>query len=96
MKVCNDWFHNQKIKIDMLTIRRNDIITLADRTPGLVVGIITTKTAEVYKIKKITDQQVIYVEDNMVRLERQFTKNFILTFLKEMVNFLCYTLNLRV
>ncbi|MEO5600726.1 MAG: hypothetical protein ABIR06_07355 [Cyclobacteriaceae bacterium] len=79
----------------MLSIRKNDTVILAGGVSAKVIDIITTELINVYKIKKLTDNQILYVEDNMVRLEKQCTKNFILMISREAVNFLRYTLKLR-
>lgn len=77
----------------MQPARKNDIVVLSDDASGKVIDIITSSTVKVLKVRKLTDDQVMYVEAHMVRLERQSTKNYLLTITCEVGWFFLYTLS---
>lgn len=72
----------------MYPIRKNDIVSISDSIIGKVVDVITSKTIKVFKVKKYCDNEIIYVEANMVLLKKQSGRNFLLTFFGEIVVFL--------
>lgn len=74
----------------MLAIRKNDTIMLSDSESGKVVDIITTNSVKVYKVEK-SDNQILYVEERLVRLSKQCRINYMRTFSREILNFLHYT-----
>ena len=77
----------------MQPVRKNDTVVLCDDVSGRVIDIIiTSSTIKVLKVQTLLDNQIMYVEAHMVRLERQCTKNYLLTISREVVDFLLYTL----
>lgn len=76
----------------MQPVRKNDIVVLSDDISGRVIDIITSSNIKVLKLQKLTDDHVMYVEAHMVRLEKQCTKNYMLTISHEVVSFFLYTL----
>ena len=76
----------------MLAIQKNDLVILSSTESGKVVGIINANELIVYKIEKAIDNQIIYVDKKLVRLDKQCTVNYIRTFACEILNFISYTL----
>jgi len=75
----------------MLPIRKKDTVILTDSSIARVVDIISTEANKVFKVEKITDNQIMYIEEKRVRLDRQCTLNYIITFSCEVLNFFRYT-----
>jgi hypothetical protein len=75
----------------MPSIRKDDIVILADYSNGTVLEIVTTEAMKVCKIRK-QNNQVVYVEERLLLVEKQCTSSFILSFSMEVINFLRYTL----
>lgn len=76
----------------MLPIRKHDMVILPDSGIGKVLDIIPTELVTVYKVEKLVDNQIMYVEETLVRLGKQCTASYVLTLSYEIWNFLCYTL----
>lgn len=81
---------------DMLPIRKNDIVSFVQSGRGKVLDIIATNLVNVYKVQKLDDRQVMYVEDKVIQLEKQCLRSWLKTYAKEVLNFLSYTLKIRV
>lgn len=77
----------------MLPIRKNDIVSLAQGS-GRVLDIIATNLADVYKVEKLDDRQIIYVEARMTHLAKQCFRSQVATYSREVINFLAYTVKI--
>jgi hypothetical protein len=78
----------------MLPIGKKDLVILPDFEEGMVLDIIIAEGIRVFKIQKIKDNNIIYVEAKRVLLEKQSTVNYALTCFLEVINFLMYTFNI--
>jgi hypothetical protein len=78
----------------MQPIGKNDTVILSDSFSGKVMDIIATDAITVFKIQRFPDNEVIYVEANMVLLKKQCTLNYVSTFFYGVVGFLFYVMEL--
>lgn len=77
----------------MLVIRKNDTVKLSDANSAKVLDIISTAAIKVYKIQKLKSNQIMYVEENLLRLEKQCRISYFIMFSYEAARFFLYVLN---
>jgi hypothetical protein len=74
----------------MPAIQKNDIVCLADDTSGRVIEVINAKGLSVYKIEKILNQEITYIDGSLIHLRKQSNINFLICALQECFLFLRY------
>ena len=78
----------------MHPIGKNDLVILGSSEIGMVTDVINSDGITVFKISRLSDNNVVYMEANMVLLKNRCRRNSLMSFSYEIAAFLAYIMAL--